>query len=342
MSEERVNFHPNTMEPSSAKIRRVHWIFKLLAMIVILGACTLGVLYWYLNRLNQPPVLFPIDQAVTIEQGMNVNAITEMLAEKHIVQSKALLYYIILLFHDPTDIKASTYVFEHPLTTGEIALQLTQGDFDTDLVRFTHIEGERATMIAARAADVLPNFNPSNFIAEAEPLEGRLYPDTYFIPADYTDKQLLTLLLETFDEKTAPLEAQVASSSLSFDEILVLASIIEREANTPESMRLVSSVLQNRLEIDMALQTDASIEYILDKPLSELTPEDLEINSLYNTYLYPGLPPTPIGNPGLDAIMAVLEPAESEYFYYITDNEGVFHFSETYNQHLRNIDLYLK
>lgn len=106
------------------------------------------------------------------------------------------------------------------------------------------------------------------------------------------------------------------------EEILALASIIEREANSPDSMKLVSSVLQNRLEIGMALQADASIEYVLDKPLKELTPEDLKIDSPYNTYLYTGLPPTPIGNPGLDAIMAVLQPAESEYFYYITDEEG--------------------
>ena len=96
------------------------------------------------------------------------------------------------------------------------------------------------------------------------------------------------------------------------------------------------------MSIGMALQADASIEYVLDKPLSELTSEDLKIDSPYNTYLYTGLPPTPIGNPGLQAIMAVLEPTESDYFYYITDEDGVFHYAQTFNQHKSNIAKYLR
>lgn len=169
-----------------------------------------------------------------------------------------------------------------------------------------------------------------------------MFPDTYFVPVDYTEQQLLDLMLETFEQKTADLQPMIESHSLSLDEILILASIIEREANSPESKKLVSSVLQNRLQTGMPLQADASIEYILEKPLSELTPEDLEIESSYNTYLNTGLPPTAIGNPGLDAITAVLEPAESEYYYYITGNDGEFYYAETYQRHLINIEKYLR
>ena len=97
----------------------------------------------------------------------------------------------------------------------------------------------------------------------------------------------------------------------------------------------------------MALQADASIEYVIETPLGELPPGQLaeslrEIDSPYNTYLYPGLPPTPIGHPGMDAIMAVLEPADTEYFYYITGNDGEFYYAETYNQHLTNIERHLR
>src|SRR3989344_2097250 len=93
-------------------------------------------------------------------------------------------------------------------------------------------------------------------------------------------------------------------------------------------MRLVSGILQNRLEIGMALQVDASMEYVLDKPLSELTPEDLELDTPYNTYLYPGLPPTAIGNPGLLAIDAVLNPTPSPYFFYVTGTDGNFYYHQ--------------
>jgi len=96
------------------------------------------------------------------------------------------------------------------------------------------------------------------------------------------------------------------------------------------------------LQIGMALQADASIEYELDKPLSELTAADLELESPYNTYLNPGLTPTPIGNPGLQSIKAVLEPTESNYFYYITDENGTFHYAKTFEEHKLNVQKYLR
>jgi UPF0755 protein len=224
----------------------------------------------------------------------------------------------------------------------QVAERLTEGDFGNNLIRLTHIEGEPVSTLAVRAAEILSGFSGEEFTTIARPYEGKLFPETYFIPPTYTEQELLDLMLQTFETSVAPLQEQIDASELSLDEILILASIIEREANTVESMGLVSSVLQNRLESDMLLQADASIEYVLDKPLSELTPEDLEIDSPYNTYRYTGLPPTPIGNPGLDAIAAVLEPTPSDYYYYITDAEGVFHFAETYEEHLRNIEQYLR
>ena len=309
-----------------------------LALLVILFLLS----YYYLNNLNQPPTSFPINNPVTIEKGTEIRAITEQLESAGVIKSDSLLYYVLIFFHDPTDVKASTYIFDKSLTTREVAEALTRGDFDNDLIRFTHFEGQRATHIAKQAEAVLPNFDSSEFIATAEPLEGKLFPDTYFIPDTYTHVELLDLLRETFNTKTEPLQSQIENSPLTESEVLVLASIIEREANSPESMRLVSGILQNRIAIDMPLQADASIEYILDKPLAELTPEDLKIDSPYNTYLNLGLPPTPIGNPGLEAIKAVLEPTQSDYYYYITGNDGEFYYAESYNQHLVNIERHLR
>ncbi|MCD5381278.1 MAG: endolytic transglycosylase MltG [Candidatus Pacebacteria bacterium] len=316
--------------------------FKIISVLTILTLSAATALYWHLSNLNLPGESFPVYQSIVIEQGTDVREITRILESEGVVQSGDLLYYAIAIFYEPTDLKASNYVFDQPITTYEVAKRLTEGDFDTDLIRLTHYEGERVTLFAERASKQLPNFNAEAFVLAAEPLEGRVFPDTYFVPLTFTDAELLELTLETFLSKTAGLEQQILEHPLTLSKILVLASIIEREANTMESKKLVSSVLQNRIEIGMALQADASVEYILDKPLNKLTPEDLKVDSPYNTYLNVGLPPTPIGNPGLDAIEAVLNPTESEYFYYITGNDGEFYYSATYAEHLRKINTYLR
>ena len=343
MPDEPIKFSPELgLQEGQSQRTALGKFFKLTLVLCALLLITLGGLYFWANSLNEAPKDFPINVPITITQGTGVKDITETLEEQKVIRSNSLLYYTLIFFYEPTDIKASTYVFDQPLSTTEVAKRLTKGDFATDLIRFTHIEGERASQLAKRAEEVLPNFNAKNFLDKAEPQEGRLFPDTYFIPADFTHDELLELLLKTFAEKTASLQTLIEQQELTMDEILILASIIEREANTPESMKLVAGVLQNRLKTGMPLQADASIEYILEKPLSDLTPEDLEIESPYNTYLHTGLPPTPIGNPGLNAITAVLEPTLSEYYYYITDDEGEFYFAETYDRHLMNIERYLR
>jgi UPF0755 protein len=341
MSENPSNFAPEAQQNNLRKPSQL-WKYRLLATVILFVLIGGVSIYQLLLNLNTPPNEFPGYLTVSIEEGTSVKTITKIFEEAGVVRSSTFLYYTLVFLHDPTDIKASTYLFEEPQSTLEVAKRLTMGDFDTDLVRITHIEGERASTFAERIGPNLPSFNVKVFIEKAEPQEGRLFPDTYLVPSTFTEEELLALLLDNFDKKIAKYEEMVAESPLSLDEVLILASIIEREANTFESMKLVSGVLQNRLQAGMPLQADASIEYVLDKPLAELTPEDLEIESPYNTYLYKGLPPTAIGNPGLEAIEAVLRPAQTEFFYYITDDNGDFHFAKNYNEHLRNIEKYLR
>ena len=307
-------------------------VFLLLIMLAI------GTGY----SLNQPPADFATPSSFTIEPGEGAKSVTKHLEEQSIIKSGSFLYFVLTLFYDAKNIKASTYVFETPLTSRQIAEKLVTGDFGNDLIKFTHIEGERATHIAKEAEGALVNFDTALFLERAVPLEGKLYPETYYIPETFTADELIDLMVKTFAEKTRELQPQIDAYPLNYQEILVLASILEREANSPESMRMVSDILQRRLEEGMALQTDASIEYVLDKPLKELTPEDLEIDSPYNTYAQRGLPPTPIGNPGREAILAVLEPTPNPYVYYITDNDGVFHYAITYDEHKANIATYLR
>lgn len=313
------------------------WLLAVLLLLVISIALTITTFL----HLNAAPK-HDLPTSFTVESGTNVKTITANLEKQGLVKSETFLYLLLVTFFEPTNIKASTYIIEEPFTAFQLAKKLVEGDFDSDLIRFTHFEGETVNHIANNAEKQLSGFDKDAFLQLSLPLEGRLFPDTYFIPQTFSATELNELLLTSFEEAIEPLQDQILASKFSLEEILVLASIIEREANTASSMNLVSSVLQNRLAIGMPLQADASIEYVLNKPLKELTPKDLEIDSPYNTYLNPGLPPTPIGNPGLDSIIAVLEPTESNYFYYITDDSGKFHFSETYDQHLQNINIYLR
>jgi UPF0755 protein len=328
-----------TEEHPTAK--KVPWVF-LFTLCVGTLAVVLSTLLISLTFLNSPPKSFKASTVVTIEQGMSVRTIAEVLQDAKVIRSSSLLYFVILAFYEPTDIKASTYVFDEPLPTHAVANQLATGDFDNDLIRFTHIEGERATEIANTAETILIDFDKEAFLKRAVPLEGKLYPETYFIPKTYTADELIDLMITTFAKETNDIQTLMDVHSLSYDEILVLASILEREANSEASMKIVSGILQRRLAEGMPLQADASIEYVLNKPLKELTPDDLKIDSPYNTYTNRGLPPTPIGNPGRTAILAVLEPTDTEYIFYITDEEGEFHYAKTYDEHLDNIERYLR
>lgn len=330
------------IEDHSTEVVRTTPIRKILLLtLAILSVLAVSVFIWLLVKTNAP-ANFPTESTITIAPGTSVSEIVEQFQTRNYVKSSELLYVVLTLLHDTKDIKAGTYTFNEPLSVFAVADLITQIGPKDDLISVTIPEGTRVRAIAVIADELLPKFNSSTFVSYAEEDEGRLFPDTYFVPDTFTDSALYDLMRETYEEKVGPLREQIEAHPLTEAEILVLASIIEREANSEESMRMVSGILQNRLDIGMALQADASIEYVLDKPLSKLTPADLEIDSPYNTYLNRGLPPTPIGNPGLTAIEAVLEPAESDFFYYITDDSGTFHYARTLDEHNLNIARYLR
>lgn len=318
----------------------------LLLSVLLLFVVLLSSISYYLWFLNSPQQ-FDGSKVVTIEEGDSVQTITVKLQDSGVIKSAELLYLILLLNFDTTNIKASRYVFDEPLTTYQTAERLIVGDFDEDLDTVIIYEGESREKISDRLAKNFSWFDKQYFMEATEGLEGRLFPDTYYVPPSYTTEKLVDLLINTNDEVLAEYKSAISSSKFTGEEVLTLASIVEREANTEASMKLVAGIFLNRLEIGMALQADASIEYVLEHELNELRPGQLaeslrEIDSPYNTYKYPGLPPTPIGNPGRTAIEAVLYPTSSDYLYYLTGNDGEFYYAKNYNQHLINIDRYLK
>ncbi len=282
-------------------------------------------------------------KTVKIPHGASTSEIVNILADEKIVRSSDYLYLVLALFHKPADIKAGSFAFNNPLSVFEVAEYITSVTPKDDLLKITFPEGLSIKKFADIAQATLPNFDKQSFFAKTVGLEGYLFPETYFVPTTYTEDDLIKLMRNTYDTEMLQLEEPLRSHALlSKDEIIILASIIEREARSGESMKIVSGILQNRLAINMPLQADATMEYVLDKPLSELQPNDLELDSPYNTYKNYGLPPTAIGNPGLTSIQAVLWPTKTAYFYYITDVDGVFHYAKTFAEHKANIARYLR
>ncbi len=321
------------------KNNRWHFFVKLLFLTLLIIPV---ILFFIWNYLQQPPTNFPINQTFVIEPGSGLKLIAEQVKQAGFVRSKYVLLTELVTDSSQQTVKAGKYSFSEPLTTAELAKVFFEGNPEGDLIRLTHIEGETVRDFAVRASEILPNFSSDEFINLNLVNEGLLFPDTYFVSKDFDAKKFTDLLLSTFTEKTRTLKEQSKDHFLTWDEIIILASILEREANTEESKKMVSGILQNRLKLGMALQADATIEYVLDKPLASLTPADLELDTPYNTYLYNGLPPTAIGNPGLTAIEAVIYPTESDYYFYITGDDGNFYYAKNFDQHRTNIARYLR
>jgi len=206
-------------------------------------------------------------------------------------------------------------------------------------------EGLRATEIAEKLQKELnwSNLAKGEFLVEAH--EGYLFPDTYLLDFDFTGTDVAKRMNGQFNEKTADLFKEAAEKNIRNDTLIVLASLIQREAANEEEMPLIAGVIWNRWLEDMPFQIDATIQYDLGGPGNwwpVIKPDDYKIDSPYNTYIYKERPPSPICNPGLAAIDAIINSEDSEYLYYLHDNEGVIHLAKTYEEHLQNIERYLK
>lgn len=293
----------------------------------------------FAKRASTPPEAFPVGIDIVIEEGLNQGEIIDHLRQQNVIRSPLLLHMMLIRSFEDEFIHAGIYRFPAPLTLREVAEALTQGLYKSPALTLMLPEGFSVKDLYR----LLPEgYAHDGEIRDLTEYEGRLFPDTYFIEKSMTVDEIVTLLLETMEERLQPYESIIAESDFTKEEVLILASILEREANDVESMRRVSGILQNRLEIGMALQVDATLNYVLGKTSAELTVEDLEMDSPFNTYTNAGLPPHPIANPGITAIEAVLYPIASEDLYYLTGDDGVFYYAETFEAHKRNKELYLR
>lgn len=328
-------------EESIEKRTPILGIFSTLLVILAIGA------FFTFQFITTPPVTFTSGTTFEITEGLSVRAIAQKAGEEGLVRSDFLLYIILTKKHDPTAIFAGEYIFDTPGDVYTVAEKLASKEIAADTVSVTFPEGITLQKMAEIGAASLSEFNAEEYLALTTGKEGYLFPETYFVPPTYTAADVVLLQEATYEELMESLRADIESSPLTEEQVLILASIVEREANDEVSMGYVAGIYLNRMEIGMPLQADASIEYVLDTPLNELPEGQLatelrETDSPYNTYLNPGLPPTPIGNPGQMSIEAVVYPTHSDYLYYITDNDGDFHYAQTLTEHNANVERYLR
>lgn len=296
----------------------------------------------------------------TIKSGSNITIVANELKELNIIaDSGAMIKYA--KDNNLTNIKAGEYILAKNMTPIEMLQKFSSGDVYKG-VKFVVQEGLEAVQIAEKvesaglgSAEEFMNLvnNPALFSDRYEflkdekiiSLEGYLYPLTYDIKESDTEKDIIEKMLNSFSKiYYNEIEPKLSASGKTLNEVITLASIVEREAALESEMPLVASVFQNRLNINMKLESCATVQYILKERKWILSHEEISIDSPYNTYKYGGLPITPIASPSIKAIMAALEPAESNYLFFLAKNDGTGSqvFSVTYQEHMQNRKKYLE
>ncbi len=286
-----------------------------------------------------PPPTFPAGNIIVIARGASVSDIAEELSDAHIIAHPDLLRFVLRISGTGGSVQAGAYRFQAPQNLFTVAARLITGAYGLPPVRLTFPEGMTVREMASKIADAFPEVKAEDFLKEAQPYEGYLFPDTYLFPPSFDAAYVVALMRANFNTRTAAIRNRQASSSLS--DIVILASLIEKEARTTAVRRMIAGILWNRLRLGMPLQVDAVFGYIFDRDTYSPSLADLEVDSPYNTYAHTGLPPGPICNPGLESIQAALHPAKTDYLYYLTDKNGVMHYSTTYAGHQANRKKYL-
>jgi UPF0755 protein len=327
-------------------MRKVAVVLVFLALAVAAGA------WWVQLQLTTPYRGFAADEVfVTLPPGSAVSGIAARLDEAGVVSDPLVFRLAARLSGHDRRLQAGEYRFAEPATPYEVVDRLARGDVFTQPVTFPEgltieemaVIAERAgfgtrTEFAEAAADVslAANFDP-----EAASLEGYLFPDTYALARDADAAALVRRMVAGFEAAfDQDLRAMADAQGLSVREVTALASLIEKETARADELALVAAVYRNRLRIGMPMQADPTVIYAMrlaGRWDGNIRRDDLQIDSPYNTYRYPGLPPGPIASPGRAALVAALTPADVDYLYFVSRNDGSHVFAETLAEHNRNV-----
>lgn len=317
---------------------------RVVLLLVFIGIIALSISVWWLDGLRAVNSDDSTPRNFIIRANETVPSVVSRLSAEGLIRSKTVIFLYIKLVGIDNSIQAGDFRLAPSMTTPEIAHALTSGSSD---IWIKTGEGTRVEEIA----DVLHQtvgIPVEEFLQVAE--EGYMFPDSYLLPKNVTASQAAALFRRTFDERVdAQLRADAAEQGLSLEEVVILASLVEREGKTDLDRPVIAGILRKRLREGWTLDIDATLQYATGYQRETgswwkktLTQQDKEINSPYNTYRNLGLPPTPISNPSLSSIKAVIYAQESPYWFYIHDETGQVHYGTTLSEHEQNISQYLR
>jgi len=321
----------------------------LLATILILFLAS-----WFAFEFLSTPKSPTENILYEIERGEGAKSLAEHFKEKGIIQNKMVFLYGHSLFYSQKIIKAGEYVFDLPLSIQKILHTITEGKtllhsatIPEGLTRMEiadHLESlgfseRQAFLKASEDTSSISTMDP-----DARDLEGYLFPETYFFPKGVTTENIVSIMTDQFkDTFSEEWKRRTEEIGLTIREIIILASLIEKETSLPDERAIVSAVFHNRLKLRMKLDCDPTIIYALKQDgqfKDRLRTKDLRLDSPYNTYLYRGLPPGPIANPGKDSISAALYPADEDFLFFVSKNDGSHHFSRSFREHQNAVNTF--
>lgn len=307
---------------------------------IFLKSLFVGIFLFYVIFIAAP-VNFQTHTIVAITKNMTLTEVAKLLDDRGIIKNQFIYKVLVTLVPGDTGVLWGDYFFPTKDNLFTVAYRTARGKFGIDSIRVTLLEGQNNKELADVLDASLPEFDKEFFLNESKTLEGYLFPDTYYLLPTQTTKDIIVLLNTTFEQKTKLLKEKVIRKGMKWEDVVIMASLLEEEARTFETKKQIAGILWKRLKIGMPLQVDAVFSYIFGKNGLDITLNDLKIDSPYNTYKYAGLPIGPITNPGLDSLEAALYDEETPYLYYLSSADGVTYYAEDFEQHKTNKSKYL-
>jgi UPF0755 protein len=334
------------------------YLIPIVVVLLLTVAAVFGLFWWKDNTKAVSNDKTLVRFLVT--KGSSAMQIANSLQKEGLIKSPLAFKFYVQFTNKAENIQAGEFELERNLNLFEVVDRLSGGPLE---LWVTVPEGLRREEVVQKFIDGL-EMNPASaqtfkqeFLAATSGKEGYLFPDTYLFPRDATAQKVVDLMLATFDKRYQQIvDENAAKKAIGRDqsEVVVMASIIEREAKSQDERPIIAGILWKRLETEgWLMQADATLQYAIANAKCSLatakcadwwptiTKADLELDSLYNSYKYKLLPPTPISNPGAVSLAAALYPEDSDYWFYIHDAEGNIHFSRSIEEHNANVAKYL-
>ena len=329
--------------------------FIIVFVLIILIITTSYFIYWFKKESRPVSTSFSKINFV-VEKGRSAAEVGDELYQNNLIRNKSVYWLYLKVLDKAKNINAGEFELSPSMSLSEIISALGGGPKEIWVII---PEGLRKEEVVEKIIQSLEITDPKadgfrkEFLALSDTSEGYLFPDTYLFPREVSAADVYGKLRSTFDAKFGTIDPFLKESKYSKSEIVIMASILERETGSFEERPIVAGILWKRIENGWPLQVDASVQYAVAnskiKTLSSktfdlwpiLTLEDLNIDSPYNTYKYKGLPPSPISNPGLSSLRSAASPEKSDYWFYIHSPDGAIHYAKTAAEHAINVRKFL-